>query len=201
MATLPILGVLAGLVGIADTLPYVRDTLRGVTRPHRGTWLIWSVLAVVACASQHADGASWSLVLTASQAAFTGLIFVLAVRHGEGGLSAYELAMFAVAGAGLGGWLLAHEPVVAVACVIAADLGAVAMMIPKAYRDPHSETLAMYGLASVAGGLSAGAVGALDVSLLLYPVYYCLANGALALLILARRSALLHAGTDGGIHP
>jgi hypothetical protein len=59
----------------------------------------------------------------------------------------------------------------------------------------------MYGLASVAGGLSAGAVGALDVSLLLYPVYYCLANGALALLILARRSALLHAGTDGGIHP
>jgi hypothetical protein len=201
MATLPILGVLAALVGIADTLPYVRDTVRGVTRPHRGTWLIWSVLAVVACVSQHADGASWSLVLTASQAAFTGLIFLLAVRHGEGGLSAFELAMFAVAAAGLAGWLLAHEPVVAVACVIAADLGAAAMMIPKAYRDPHSETLAMYGLASVAGGLSAGAVGALDVSLLLYPVYYCLANGALALLILARRSALLHAGTDGGVHP
>ena len=40
---------------------------------------------------------------------------------------------------------------VAVACVIAADLGAAAMMTPKAYRDPHSETLATYGLASVAG--------------------------------------------------
>jgi hypothetical protein len=201
MATLPLLGVLAGVVGIADTVPYVRDTLRGVTRPHRGTWLIWSVLAVVACLSQRADGASWSLILTASQAAFTGLVFLLAVRHGEGGLSGFELAMMGVACAGLGGWLLAHEPVVAVACVIAADLGAAAMMIPKAYRDPHSETLAMYSLASVAGGLSAGAVGALDVSLLLYPVYYCVANGALALLILARRSALLHAGADGGIHP
>ena len=39
----PVLGVLAGVVGVADTIPYVRDTLRGVTRPHRGTWLIWGV--------------------------------------------------------------------------------------------------------------------------------------------------------------
>ena len=58
-----ILGLLAGLVGVADTVPYVRDTVRGRTRPHRGTWLIWGVLAVVACVSQRADGASWSLVL------------------------------------------------------------------------------------------------------------------------------------------
>ena len=36
-----VLGVSAGAIGIADTIPYVRDTLRGVTRPHRGTWLIW----------------------------------------------------------------------------------------------------------------------------------------------------------------
>jgi flagellar motor component MotA len=36
----PALGVLAALVGIADTIPYLRDTLSGSTRPHRGTWLI-----------------------------------------------------------------------------------------------------------------------------------------------------------------
>lgn len=52
----PILGLLAGAVGIVDTVPYVRDMLRGLTRPHRGTWLIWGVLAVVAYGSQRADG-------------------------------------------------------------------------------------------------------------------------------------------------
>ena len=41
----PVLGVLAAVVGIADTIPYVRDTLRGSTRPHRATWLIWGTLA------------------------------------------------------------------------------------------------------------------------------------------------------------
>ena len=54
------------------------------------------------------------------------------------------------------GWVLAREPLVAVACVIAADLSAAAMMTPKAYRDPDSETLAMYVLASVGGALAAG---------------------------------------------
>src|SRR5512132_102906 len=74
------LGILAGLVGVAETVPYIRDTLRGTTRPHRGAWLIWGALAFVVCLSQRADGASWSLVLTASQAVLTSLVFVLAIR-------------------------------------------------------------------------------------------------------------------------
>jgi hypothetical protein len=67
--TAPVLGVLAGVVGIADTIPYVRDTIRGSTRPHRGTWLIWSVLAIVVFLSQRADGATWSLIMAAAQPA------------------------------------------------------------------------------------------------------------------------------------
>jgi hypothetical protein len=47
-----LLGVSAGLVGIFDTVPYLRDVMRGSTRPHRGTWLIWSALAVVVCLAQ-----------------------------------------------------------------------------------------------------------------------------------------------------
>jgi hypothetical protein len=64
----PILGLLAGVAGIADTFPYVRDTVRGSTRSHRGTWLIWGVLAVIVCLSQRADGASWSLMMGSSPA-------------------------------------------------------------------------------------------------------------------------------------
>ena len=183
----PVLGVLAGVIGVADTIPYVRDTLRGSTRPHRGTWLIWGVLGIVVCLSQRADGASWSLILAASQAVLTSLIFVLAIRRGQGGASATELVMIAVAGAGVIGWILADEPIVATTCVVAADLIGTAMMMPKTYRDPESETLVTFALASLAGALAAGAVGVLDVSLLLYPIYYCVANAAVALVIHQRR--------------
>ena len=184
----PVFGVLAGVVAIADTVPYLRDIARGSTRPHRGTWFIWGVLAVVVCLSQRADGASWSLLMVAAQAALTSVIFLLAVRRGEGGVSPVELAMIALAGAGVLGWIVVDEPLVATACVVAADLIGAAMMVPKTYRDPESETLVTFALASVAGALAAGAVGALDVSLLLYPLYFCLANGAIAILIVQRRA-------------
>lgn len=178
----PVLGV----VSIAGTIPYVRDTVRGTTRPHRGTWFIWSALAIVACLSQRADGASWIIVMAAAQAVLTSTIFLLSIWRGEGGLSAVDVLMIALAGGGVAGWIVAGEPV-AIACVVAADLIGAAMMVPKIYRDPGSETLATFVLASLSGALAAGAVGAPHPALLLYPVYYCLADGATAVLIHRRR--------------
>jgi hypothetical protein len=188
-----LLGVSAGLVGVVDTVPYLRDVLRGSTRPHRGTWLIWSALAVVVCLSQWADGASWSLIMLLTQAVLTTAVFSVAIVRGQGGTTIVELALIAVAGAGVAGWLLSGEPLVATVCVVAADLIAAAMMVPKTYRDPGSETLATFVYASIGGALAAGAVGVADnagATLLLYPIYYCLANGAIAVLIHHRRTVL-----------
>jgi hypothetical protein len=112
------------------------------------------------------------------------------VVRGEGGLSPGDVLMIALAGGGVIGWIVAGEPVIATSCVVAADLIGAAMMVPKTYRDPASETLATFALASLSGALAAGAVGALDPSLLLYPVYFCLVNGAIAVLIYHHRSLL-----------
>ena len=188
-----LLGVLAGLVGVFDTVPYLRDVMRGSTRPHRGTWLIWSALAVVVCLAQWADGASWSLIMLLTQAVLTTAVFAVAIVHGQGGTTIIELALIAVAAAGVTGWLLSGEPLVATVCVVAADLIAAAMMVPKTYHDPGSETLATFVYASIGGALAAGAVGVADnagATLLLYPIYYCLANGAIAVLIHHRRTVL-----------
>ena len=184
------LGILAGLVAIADPVPYIRDIARGRTRPHRGTWLIWGLLANVAFLAQLADGAVWSLPMIGVQAVLTTAIVLLALPHGEGGVSRGELLLIAIAGVGVVGWLTVDEPLVATVCVVLADLIGVALMVPKTYRDPWSETLATFALASLSGALAIGAVGALDASLLLYPAYYCAGNGALALLIWWRRTAL-----------
>ena len=188
-----LLGVSAGLVGIFDTVPYLRDVIRGSTRPHRGTWLIWSALAVVVCLAQWADGASWSLIMLLTQAVLTTGVFAVAIVRGQGGTTIIELALIAVAAAGVTGWLLSGEPLVATVCVVAADLIAAAMMVPKTYHDPGSETLATFVYASIGGALAAGAVGVADnagATLLLYPIYYCLANGAIAVLIHHRRTVL-----------
>jgi hypothetical protein len=186
----PVLGVLAGVCAVADTVPYIRDIVRGRTRPHRGTWLVWAVLAVVVYVSQRADGASWSLLMAGAQALLTSVIFVLAIRRGEGGLSTTDAVLTAVAGAGVAGWIILDEAIVATASVVAADLLAAAMMAPKTYRDPDSETLASFVLASLGGALATGAVASADPALLVYPLYFCAVNAAIALLIHRRRVAL-----------
>jgi hypothetical protein len=146
------------------------------------------VLAIVVCFSQQADGASWSLIMAGAQAVVTGFVFLLAIRRGEGGMSSADTIMIAIAIGGVVGWLVADEPIVATACVVAADLIGAAMMVPKTYRDPDSETLATFSFACVGGALAAGAVGTVDLALLLYPIYYCVVNGAISALILHRRA-------------
>jgi len=186
----PVLGVLAGVTAVVNTIPYIRDIVRGTTRPHRGTWFVWAVLAIVVYGSQRADGASWSLIMAGAQAMLTTLVFVLAVRHGEGGVSPAEAIIVAAAACGVAGWIVADEPIVATASVVAADLLAAAMMTPKTYRDPGSETLSSFALASVGGALAAGAVGSATPALLMYPIYFCAVNAAIALLIHRRRTVL-----------
>ena len=195
----PVFGLLAGMLAVACTVPYVRDTLRGTTVPHRGSWLIWSVLEVVAVGAQRADGARWSLVPLVTQTVGTCLVFGLAVWLGSGGLSRADLALLALAGVGVSGWLAVDEAVIATACVIVADLVAVLMMVPKTWRDPHSETLSTFVLAAGSGVLALGAVGALSVPLLAYPAYFFAVNAAVSGLIAHRRAVL--AGRMGNLRP
>lgn len=193
---LPVFGILAVGVAVADTIPYVRDTLRGTTRPHRGTWFVWGILAIAVTLSQHSDGASWSVLVAAAQAGLTLGVFLLSLRRGEGGLTPVDAGMFAIAAGGVAGWAVAGEPVVATMCIVVADLVAATMMMPKTYRDPGSETLSTFGLASLSGALAACAVGRVDPGLLLYPAYLCVVNGSIALVIYKRRQRFVgHATT------
>jgi hypothetical protein len=153
----------------------VRDTLRGATVPHRGTWLVWSVLGVVAVESQRADGARWSLVPLVIQAGGTLVVLVLAVRLGTGGLTRVDAALVAVAGVGVAGWATIHE--------------AALMMLPKTWRDPHSETQTTFVLAAVSGALAVASVGSPSVRLLAYPAYFAIVNALLAWVIAHRRRA------------
>jgi hypothetical protein len=180
-------GVAAAVFSVIDAVPYVRDILRGVTRPHRGTWLIWSALGATAFASQFADGATWSLTLVGVQTVGTILILLLSIRFGVGGASIADLCLIGIAGLGIVGWALSSEPAVATIFVVLADMIGVVMMLPKTWRDPWSETAPTYVLASASGLCGVLAVGELDASLLLYPSYYAIGNGAIAAVILRRR--------------
>ena len=183
-------GILAGILQLVATAPYVRDILRGSTRPQRMTWGIWTTLAFVVLASQWASGATWSLTLTIGQAISCLVIFLLALRRGVGGFSRIESALLAIAALGIAGWLIADDPLVATCSVVLADLIAMAMMLPKTYRDPSSETLSTYVIGTVSTVFALLAVDALAVDLLVYPLYILIADSAVVAMIFLRRRSV-----------
>ena len=188
MSAVAVFGLLAGVATVLAIVPYVRDVLRGTTRPHRGSWLIWTVLSIVVFASQLADGGTWSIIMVAAQAVITGLVFVLSIWRGEGGVSRADITIMAIAGLGVVAWAVSSTPVVATIATIFADMLGIALMTPKTWRDPRSETFSTYVLGGVSGVFSALAVGSLDISLLLFPIWIAVASSAIATTIAMRRS-------------
>jgi hypothetical protein len=189
-------GILAGILQLVATAPYLRDVLRGTTTPQRATWTIWTTLSLVVLCSQWASGAGWSLVLTIGQVISCGGIFVLALRRGVGGVSALELTLLGMAALGIVGWQIAGDPTVATCSVVAADLIAVTLMLPKTFRNPRSETLSTYVIGVLSTVLAVAAVGSGAASLLLYPLYLLVADSAVAAMIFVRRRAMPVAGAS-----
>jgi hypothetical protein len=184
---LAIVGLSGALLAFLDPIPYVRDILRGRTRPYRASWLIWSALGVLTFCSQVADGGTWSVAAVGVQAASTIVVFALSIQCGQGGARRTDAALLLLAAGGALAWRLSSEPVLATLFVIAADAVAVALMLPKTWLDPWSETRSSYVLASASGVLSTIAVGTLDAALMLYPAYFACANGVTAVVITVAR--------------
>ncbi|MBK6871057.1 MAG: hypothetical protein IPK24_20970 [Kineosporiaceae bacterium] len=176
----------AGL-SIVGTLAYLLGIRRGSTTPHRGSWLVWSAVALIAACAHAAAGGRWGLVVLVVQAASTVTVLGVAVRGGVGGVAAGNVVLLGVAGVGIIGWQLVDDPLVATCCVALADGAGLVAITPKIWREPDSETGTTYALAALSGLSAVVSVRSRDVALLLFPAYFCLGNAAIALLIGCRR--------------
>ena len=156
---LGVFGIVAGVLQGLFYAPYIRDTVRGSTRPHRGTWAIWCALSLIVLASQRADGGRWSLLVVVAQFVGAATIWLLAIKRGVGGTSLLDLSLAAIATAGLIGWFAVGDPTLATLSVVVADAVAVLMMFPNTYSHPYSETLSAFVLSALSGLFAMGAVG------------------------------------------
>jgi hypothetical protein len=184
---LQIFGVLSGLLPIVGVIPYDRDILRHKTRPHRSSFLIWSILGGIAFSTQLAKGASWSLFLPASDTIATFSIFVLSIWYGSGGFSKKDMAGLLMAAMGLILWYFTKEPFIALLITIGVDALGTVLTLVKTWAEPESETFSSWLLAALGGLFAAFAAGKGSAALLAYPVYIFVANAAVGIVILLRR--------------
>jgi dolichyl-phosphate-mannose--protein O-mannosyl transferase len=185
--TLACLGIGAGLLQFIGMVPYFVDIVRRKTKPERATWWIWSLLNAVSLAAQIGAHARWSLLMTIGQSIVTLAVALLSLTHGYGTFHKKDLLAIVFALGGVGLWWLLNSPMAALLVVLAVDLVGFWLTIEKTWRAPETETLLTWVLCTVSGALGVLAVGKLNITQLLYPLYIMLGNLIMVAIIIGRR--------------
>lgn len=184
---LQIFGLLSGILASISHIPYIIDIFKGTTKPERATWLIWSVLGVTAFFSQLSKGATNSLWLNGLDTGGAILTFILSIKFGMGGLAKRDIITLIFAFLGIVMWYFTKEPMAALIIVVLVDFAGSILTVTKAYEAPKTETLSTWIILFFSGMFAAISVGELNFSLLLYPIYIGLINGATGIAILLGR--------------
>jgi len=188
--TLELFGYTSLVLMILSAIPYSRSILKRETKPQRMTWLIWSILSIIALFSQLAKGGTWSLFLTVGDTIAILIVFILSIKFGVGGFRKIDILSLCGALLSLFLWYLTKEPAVALFLIILTDFIGATLTISKAWRDPRSENWVGWVMCGVGGLLGTLAVGEWNIVLLAFPIYICIINFLIGGIILGRRSII-----------
>jgi hypothetical protein len=171
-----ILGVAIGGFG---TGLYLRDTWRGVTQPHRVTWLLWAGAPLLAFAVEIQAGVGLRSLMTFGLGV-SPLLVVAASFHNPKAVwrptrTDYLCGVLSLAG--LVAWVVTQHGTVALVVSIGADALAAAPTIKKSWTNPETETAATYATGVVNAGITLLTIKTITTAEVAFPVYiFCLAS-------------------------
>ena len=185
-----ILGALALIVGVAGYIPYIRDTLKGTTKPHPFTYFIQALVGSISFAAQIAKDAgpgAWAMGIPV----VLGIITAgLSLTKGERSITRRDWYCLIAALVAIGMWRLTSDPLYAVLIVMVVNTFAFVPTFRKAYWKPHEETALSYALGVLRSTISIPALLAFNAVTLLPLVYHIVSNVALVAMLLVRRKNL-----------
>ena len=192
-------------VTLAGGVIYLLHTRRE-TRPELVSWVIWTFLAGILVTSSAVTGRVPAAAFVAADGIMGAATVAVVLRRGDWSLGLVDWACAIGAAVALALLTVARSPAAATVAAIAADWCACMPTLGHAWKKPREEPwLAFAGWA--AGGmlaLAAALPGAHhEITAVGPPAYLLLANGAVAVVILARRpqvpaaDGVALAGTSG----
>lgn len=186
-----ILGITAVLLTFSGYVPYIRDALKGVTRPHIYSWFLWGFVTSIAFTLQVSDKAGAGAFVTLAAALMCLVIFIVGVfSHGQKDIAKIDTSFLILAFIALIVWLLAKQPVISALLTAAIDMLGFIPTVRKSWNKPYSETLSFYFLNTLRFSLSLLALQRFTIITASYPTTWLFANGSFALLLIIRRQQI-----------
>jgi hypothetical protein len=179
--------LLSAGIGLTGAFAYIRDMVRGKSKPNLVTWGLWAFAPLIATgAALSANADTWATVRI-FMAGFGPLLIFLAafvIRNGYWKLSFFDYGCGVLSLIALVAWLGANSPLAAILLAASADMFATLPTLVKAWKFPETETLYTYFVGIFTASIVIPAIPVWNIENAAFQVYLLGANAALFLIVL-----------------
>jgi hypothetical protein len=187
MITKDLLGYLSVFFTLLSGVPYIFSVLKGRTKPHVFTWIIWALLSAIAAAAQYTGNAGPGAWATECSATVSLVIAVLSFSHGERDITLTDWVAFAGGLTAILLWYLTSNPLMGSLLATASDASGYYPTFRKSYKKPKEEMILSYVASNMKHVASICAMTIYSATTLAYPVIIFGMNCGLIFLLIWRR--------------
>ena len=181
--------VLATLITVGAVLPYLRDILKGSTKPNIVSWITWTLITGIATAAEIAGHEYVSAIFTGAAMVATTSVVVFGLKGGFAKYTRFDVICQIGAIMGLILWQLFNSPGIGVVASVIVDFIGVLPTRRHCWYKPGEETWSTFALSGVGGIFAILALSSYNVTSLTYAIYIVLINIVVSLIILGRQQA------------
>ena len=177
-----LLVVISLILNAVALLPYIRDTLRGKTKPNQATWFMWALAPMVGSIVAFNSGADpWITAPVFSSGFWPLMVFIASflTKHGYWKLSPFDITCGTLSFVAFIVWLITASVSAAIVLAIASDFLASIPTLKKLWLYPETETKISFLLAFLSFLVAVCAIETWDIKNALFQVYLVGINFAL----------------------
>ena len=175
------------VLSFAATGIYIVSIVRGKTKPHLFTYLVWSIVTIIAFFGSLVSGGGYGAWLTGLSGFFTVVVMVLCFRYGTKDIKPIDTFFLIAALISIVPWLIFKDPLWSVVLATAIDVCGYLPTIRKTWKAPQSEVAAGWALGTVRSAISLVTLGAFNITTVIFPLEILIMNSIVVYVIFWRR--------------
>jgi len=178
-----IAGIIAGILSLVGYIPYIFETIKGVTRPNQATWIIWTLVGGLLAFSYLAEQGLSSSWLPLGYFVGPFIVALLTFYYGYSRWSKLDIICLIAALSSVIPWFFSSNANYTLLINIFIDAtGAIPTLI-KTYHEPETEDFTAWTIFFIANTIQLFAITRWNIASV-YPVYLFLLAGSLVAFIM-----------------
>lgn len=193
MQFVDIMGYISVVITLLVYAIYIPSILRGKTKPHIFSWLIWAVLTVIVFFVQLISGGGPGTWTTGTTAIACFVIFAMCFKYGTPDITKSDRVALVFGILSVIAWYMTDDPFLTLCFILLAETLGFYPTFRKSYHAPDSEPLSSFYLSVLKFAFALAATETYNFYTLSYPVYFMLIYLSFVVMVLCRKRVLLNA--------